>query len=483
MCPKGNDPLTKTTALSAQSRNYYTSMSDIGVAELEKPEVQTIVLSPVRTLPSNSHAFDAIGGHFSLTYTDMYGQGWTTRPIRVKSKVVTAATADIADGATGQSIISNEEGVFGMFQDHDNILVEYTSGLPQSHVVKVIEHGAGFQGLLVQPRITAVTDGALTLTLINQDCGEIGVTRALTELPNQVIPSVTVDETITTQENVFRVTFSDSANAGDQAMLSCKVDACNSDGCQPRKDAMRAQLTVDNGAAVTFNAGNFQLTFASTKLTDTMVFPGDHLAYGHVTSHYSSTKVTHTAEVLSMSGTVATLVDRTISLADSTAGHISHALVNLNDRDKRSALSITHACADGAGAICTIAANGQFVTANNDGTRYSVGDVVLVTSLPPAGTDKSPNEGLHRVTATASAVLTLSRVDGGAITVVSDGDQYGTIVITRVSTFPCSVVETRKGTAESMECSGRGTCDGSTGQCECFEGYTSDDCSMQTVLV
>ena len=483
MCPKGNDPLTKTTALSAQSRNYYTSMSDIGVAELEKPEVQTIVLSPVRTLPSNSHAFDAIGGHFSLTYTDMYGQGWTTRPIRVKSKVVTAATADIADGATGQSIISNEEGVFGMFQDHDNILVEYTSGLPQSHVVKVIEHGAGFQGLLVQPRITAVTDGALTLTLINQDCGEIGVTRALTELPNQVIPSVTVDETITTQENVFRVTFSDSANAGDQAMLSCKVDACNSDGCQPRKDAMRAQLTVDNGAAVTFNAGNFQLTFASTKLTDTMVFPGDHLAYGHVTSHYSSTKVTHTAEVLSMSGTVATLVDRTISLADSTAGHISHALVNLNDRDKRSALSITHACADGAGAICTIAANGQFVTANNDGTRYSVGDVVLVTSLPPAGTDKSPNEGLHRVTATASAVLTLSRVDGGAITVVTDGDQYGTIVITRVSTFPCSVVETRKGTAESMECSGRGTCDGSTGQCECFEGYTSDDCSMQTVLV
>jgi hypothetical protein len=214
-----------------------------------------------------------------------------------------------------------------------------------------------------------------------------------------------------------------------------------------------------------------------------MVFPGDHLTYGHAAGHVSSTKVTHTAEVLSMSGTVATLVDRTISLADSASGHIAHALVNLNDRDKRSALTITHACADGAGAICTLAANGRFVTAANDGTRYSVGDVVLVTSIPPAGTDKSPNEGLHRVTATDTAYVELSRIDGGALTVITDGDLYGNIVITRVSTFPCSVVETRKGTAESLECSGRGTCDGSTGQCECFEGYTSDDCSMQTVLL
>merc|ERR1711871_394694 len=330
-----------------------------------------------------------------------------------------------------------------------------------------------------------VTNAALTLTLINQDSGEIGVKRALTELPNQVIPSITVDETITTQENVFRVTFSDSANAGDQAMLSCKVDACNSDGCQPRKDAMRAQLTVDNGAAVSFDAGAFQLTFA--QLDDTMVFPGDHLAYGHNSGHYSTTKVTHTAEVLSMSGKVATLVDRTISLANSLSVHKAHALVNLNDRDKRSALTITHACTATSSGVCSVTSaasgeEGEFKTAV-DGTQYSVGDVVLVTSLPPAGTDKSPNEGLHRVTATATASVTLKRVDGGALTVINDGDLYGNIVITRVSTFPCSVVETRKGTAESLECSGRGTCDGSTGQCECFEGYTSDDCSMQTVLL
>merc|ERR1711968_78028 len=258
-----------------------------------------------------------------------------------------------------------------------------------------------------------------------------------------VIPSITVDETITTQENIFRITFSDSANSGDQTMLSCKVDACNTDGCQPRKDAMRAQLTVDNGAKVDFTASDFTVAFAAGKLTDTMVFPGDHIAYGHAAEHASATKVTPTAEVLSMSGTTATLVDRTINLKDSGSQHIAHALVNLNDRDKRSALSITHSCTHGTSGICIIDANGVFKTAANIGSQFKIGDVVLVTSLPPAGTDVSPTEGIHRVTASASESVTLVRL-------VGDGDKHGNIVMTRLSTFPCSVVETRKGTSESL---------------------------------
>merc|ERR1712167_90496 len=47
----------------------------------------------------------------------------------------------------------------------------------------------------------------------------------------------------------------------------------------------------------------------------------------------------------------------------------------------------------------------------------------------------------------------------------------------------CSVGETTKGTYESYECSNRGACDGKSGLCTCYEGYSGQSCQTQTVLV
>ena len=129
-----------------------------------------------------------------------------------------------------------------MFKDHDNI--EVVMGATRKNCKS--ETRRCWFSRTKGPTCANCSDigSVFTLTLVNQDCGEIGVKRALMELPNQVIPSITVDETITTVLNMFRITFSDSANSGDQHMLSCKVDACDEDGCQPRKGALTAMYTV-----------------------------------------------------------------------------------------------------------------------------------------------------------------------------------------------------------------------------------------------
>merc|ERR1711861_73485 len=40
----------------------------------------------------------------------------------------------------------------------------------------------------------------------------------------------------------------------------------------------------------------------------------------------------------------------------------------------------------------------------------------------------------------------------------------------------------QRGTTEESSCSKRGLCDESSGTCQCFKGYTDDDCSRQNAL-
>merc|ERR1711871_1038100 len=472
------------TALSAQSRNYYADIKDLGVAELEKPEIQTVFITPP---DRHSNLYTAIGGHFTLTYTDMYGQSWTTRPIRVKTKV----TSTMISGASSSSLLTSADGNLGMFKDHDNILVEWGSNNKQ--IVKVKQDGAGFQGLDIQPTPT-ITAQSVTLTLVNQDCGEIGVKRALMELPNQVIPSITVDETITTVLNMFRITFSDSANSGDQHMLSCKVDACDEDGCQPRKGPLTALYTVKTASSdkPDFDASDFsiEVTLSSDDLA-TIAKVGDEVGYGGNaidTTMTTAGSMTKSMVVASVAGTTKVIgTDRTIALADADANGKPVQIINrLNDRDKRAALQVTlKAGNNDAGKI----ASNVFTCDDTDDlcSGFKINDLIRLHSVKKNGENQPAMDGIHIVTAIDGGgnTLTLSAAIGDLSADQSDGtlsSKREQIVLTRLNTFPCSVEETRKGTSESLECSGRGLCDGSSGECACFEGYTSDDCSIQTVL-
>jgi len=393
----------------------------------------------------------------------------------VKTKVSTAGTV-VNPTTNDYSTIVGDYADFGLFQDHDNILVKVGTG--NSVVVKVKEHGAGMQALVVEPQLTAVgTSTSITLTLNNQDAGEIGVTRALTELPNQVIPSITVDETITTRVNVFRITFSDVANAGDQGTLSCRVDACDTDGCQPRKGAMVAQQS-GTLTGVKYVAEDFKITLQST----TGLKVGDKVAFKLDSPPTNPPAPPATVETVG-TGYV-TIKERNYGSTDAKpdADVKVKFLNNLNDRDKQAALKKTIGCGDSSDNCDTSSGVFACIGGGTGCGGFVVDDIILLTSQPGAGQSESANDGLHRVSAAGANQITLEGITK-TISDVTDGASSGNIVLTRVNTFPCAVLETRKGTSESLECSGRGTCDGSSGQCECFEGYTSDDCSMQTVLV
>merc|ERR1712166_636543 len=120
-----------------------------------------------------------------------------------------------------------------------------------------------------QLRATSAATAELIISLVNTDTGEIGVKRMLSELPNQVIPSITVDETIGFDSNSYKVTFSDSANSGDQHMLTCKVASCDTDGCQPRKKAIKGLYrisTASTGTAVNSVTSAVAGTFTNIQL-------------------------------------------------------------------------------------------------------------------------------------------------------------------------------------------------------------------------
>jgi hypothetical protein len=344
----------------------------------------------------------------------------------------------------------------------------------------------------------------IALTLVNQDCGEIGVKRALMELPNQVIPSITVDETITSVLNMFRITFSDSSNSGDQNMLSCKADACDEDGCQPRKGALTAQYTVPAAGGATavnaFDAATFTLTSPNANHGTLGTQPGDEVGYGSAdmltgkSVAPDSGDVTKPLVVASVSGTAVVGTDRTIALpSSSTANAVIQIINRVTNRDKRAALSVTMAipadntpnAANNPPVPGEITAAGALTCVSAKCGGFAINDLVRVSSIMTVGNNQPAMDGIAIVTAATADAITLARADGTSYAAQTDGDIGSTrthMVITRLNTFPCSVEETRKGTSEALECSGRGTCDGSTGECACFDGYTNDDCSVQTVL-
>jgi len=109
-----------------------------------------------------------------------------------------------------------------------------------------------------------------------------------------------------------------------------------------------------------------------------------------------------------------------------------------------------------------------------------------VTKLAVDPLTNEAYEGLPDLTFpyTESALLAGQRniisLDGGMNAQYTDGTCEASVykVLYNYTEYPATA-----GYDYVSECSGRGTCDTETGLCECFPGYTNDNCNTQSALV
>jgi hypothetical protein len=284
LCPKGDDPLT-----------HEVENSGDGTAS-QQSEVQTVTFNAGRGL----------GGTATLTYNDLYGQSWTTRPFNVGGdnvyRLEISIVPDTAVSGDKQKIVFTYNGVssaalavtasaysvatktinagkirnallplFGGYQTNPYV------GKDRGNTAYVREHYSATSVKLggsihANARLTfdiyipidmsahddngglasaftvawGATPDANTAELKLYQLGDRSaeIESALTSLPNQVIPSVTVSKVGVTDADTnsdsangnayaqsYAITFNNEANSGDQHMLTCNAGSCDESGC------------------------------------------------------------------------------------------------------------------------------------------------------------------------------------------------------------------------------------------------------------
>jgi len=368
----------------------------------------------------------------------------------------------------------------------------------------------------------AAAGNDIKITLVNSDTGEIGVKRMLQELPGQVVPSITVDETIGRDYNTFKITFSDAANSGDQHALKCRAAACDSDGCQPRKKAIKGlfryklvshannkidlAVTASTSQVVDKDSGMSNFRTAAQGggnveiVTTTVSKGGSTSAPAEVAAGYIQWDTANIV-VPGKSGTAANLKgggsaqnapadlatnEMTLyQIHDFDADSVGHKTGGIAG-DWSNPLGVATSVGGGSGTFATLQSSttvaGPHIKTGTDTpfdengfSNFVAGDRIWISC-----TGTNTFSDYYKIVSIGTDTLALDR----SIPTFS-GAWSATTACTakKIVDTVCEVEETVKGTSENAECSNRGNCDSQTGLCTCFAGYTGEDCSVQTVLV
>lgn len=474
LCPKGDDPLTTETYA--------------GSGKEQQDEIQTVTI----TLSSSGYKID---GDFVITFEDAYGGSWTTRPITAGDASATLeekTVEDILESLPNQVLPDVTVDLATKSDSVNEYTVTFVSAANSGDVNPLVckTDGCNLDGC--QPRYAGILKkksrtfaGATDFTLsffgdntasqdITVDTGSNGVTAtsstiltfassAVTKTKTPVAgATVTIGSVTTTLASVSLdgkvFTFDSAHGVSDMSSGNLVISFTN-----------RANTVALMGTAASDMAQAVGQTAASAAQSIEIVVAGGKSKLtvgGTTTTGIDLTQHIHVGDILSST-------DAFVDAGDASADLLVVSVTALEVELTKGGAVLTAKAAVTSGNL-------NLITIKK--TVSPLSDSAAGDSIEFSGTGSNNKEfTISSVSSTArSAVL-----NGVVVTEGAPSGAYGGVIRKKPapSEITCVVAETKKGTKEAEECSTRGICDGSSGICECFPGYTGEACDTQTNMM